>query len=250
VQRRGIRPAIASVLLLGAPIAGLIATRPAPTGRPSTWSADQIVRTACWALACACTVWLAITMLACVVTFVRVDAATAWRVAGDAPPIVRRVLQTVFAGAVAVAPLTSDTRPAPIRLHAGADGRLVEGQARIATTTSTSTSTTTSMSTTTSTTAPRASVPRPNPPVARSRPARPHPRRATVAPEHAHVVRAGDNLWSIARAEIVRVTGDARPSNVIIAAYWQRVIALNRATLRSGNPSLIFPGEIVALPTP
>ena len=64
------------------------------------------------------------------------------------------------------------------------------------------------------------------------------------------MVRTGDNLWSIARAEIVRTTGDAHPSDAVIAAYWQRVIALNRATLRSGNPSLIFPGEIVALPTP
>jgi len=76
------------------------------------------------------------------------------------------------------------------------------------------------------------------------------PRAVAAPPEHAHVVRAGDNLWSIARAEVVRATGDARPGDAIIAAYWQRVIALNRATLRSGNPSLIFPGEIVALPTP
>ena len=82
------------------------------------------------------------------------------------------------------------------------------------------------------------------------RTARPQPRRVAVAPEHAHVVRTGDNLWSIARTEIVRTTGDAHPSDAVIAAYWQRVIALNRATLRSGNPSLIFPGEIVALPTP
>ena len=59
----------------------------------------------------------------------------------------------------------------------------------------------------------------------------------------------GDNLWSIARAEIVRTTGDAHPSDAVIAEYWQRVIVLNRATLRSGNPSLIFPGEIVAMPT-
>jgi hypothetical protein len=47
----------------------------------------------------------------------------------------------------------------------------------------------------------------------------------------------------------VRTTGVAHPTDAVIAEYWERVVALNRATLRSGNPSLIFPGEIVALPT-
>jgi nucleoid-associated protein YgaU len=201
------------------------------------------VRTACWGLACACTAWLAIAMLSCVLAFVRVDAAAALRVAGVAPPIARRVFQTVFAGAVAVAPVTSDTVPPPIRLHAGADGRLVDGHTRIAATT---TSTTTSTTTTMSPEPPVSPQPQPAPP---ARVARPQPRGVAVAPEHAHVVRRGDNLWSIARAEIVRATGVAHPSDAVIAEYWQRVIALNRATLRSGNPSLIFPGEIVALPT-
>ena len=242
MRRRSIGPLVASVVLVAAPIAVLIATR--PTRRPPTWSADQVVRTACWGLACVCTAWLAITMLSCVVAFVRVDAAAALRVAGVAPPIVRRVLQTVFAGAVAVAPMTSDTAPPPIRLHAGADGRLVDGRTHVAATTrSTTTSTTTTMPP-----APPVSVPPPGP-APPARVARPQPRRVAVAPEHAHVVRTGDNLWSIARTEIVRTTGDAHPSDAVIAAYWQRVIALNRATLRSGNPSLIFPGEIVALPT-
>jgi nucleoid-associated protein YgaU len=61
------------------------------------------------------------------------------------------------------------------------------------------------------------------------------------------VVRRGDNLWVIARDELVRRTG-AKPDVVQIARYWRAVIEANRATLRSGNPSLIFPGEIVALP--
>jgi nucleoid-associated protein YgaU len=65
--------------------------------------------------------------------------------------------------------------------------------------------------------------------------------------ERAHVVRAGDNLWRIAETELTRATGGA-PAESDIARYWQRVIAANRTTLRSGDPSLILPGEVVTLP--
>ena len=51
-------------------------------------------------------------------------------------------------------------------------------------------------------------------------------------------------------AEVSRATGSNRPTDAQIAPYWQRVITANQSTLRSGNPSLIFPGEIVTLPTP
>jgi nucleoid-associated protein YgaU len=68
------------------------------------------------------------------------------------------------------------------------------------------------------------------------------------AAERHHVVVAGDNLWAIAAAELTRVTGDPDPSDAVIVPYWQRVIAANRASLRSGDPSLIHPGETVVLP--
>ena len=61
------------------------------------------------------------------------------------------------------------------------------------------------------------------------------------------VVRPGDNLWLIARARLEHVSG-VRPTDAQVARYWSAVIAANRATLRSGDPSLIYPGEIVALP--
>jgi hypothetical protein len=57
-----------------------------------------------------------------------------------------------------------------------------------------------------------------------------------------HVVVRGDNLWSIAAAHL----GAHRAADV--APYWQRVVDANRATLRSGDPSLIYPGEHVTLP--
>lgn len=60
----------------------------------------------------------------------------------------------------------------------------------------------------------------------------------------------GDNLWTIARDHLARVT-NRRPSDLSdheIATYWLRVIAVNRSALRSGNPDLIFPGELIMLP--
>ena len=66
--------------------------------------------------------------------------------------------------------------------------------------------------------------------------------------ERIHVVVPGDNLWQIARAEVARASGTYQPSDAQIAPYWHKVVAENRTTLRSGDPSLIFPGEVVELP--
>ena len=61
-----------------------------------------------------------------------------------------------------------------------------------------------------------------------------------------HRVVPGDNLWSIAEMHLLaqnEVIGDPE-----IARYWLRVIEHNRARLRSGDPDLIYPGEVVTLP--
>ena len=76
---------------------------------------------------------------------------------------------------------------------------------------------------------------------------RPPPAPAPVS-ARTHVVVPGDNLWRIATEELVRVSGVARPSDAAIVPYWRAVVEQNRATLRSGDPSLIYPGEIVTLP--
>ena len=61
-----------------------------------------------------------------------------------------------------------------------------------------------------------------------------------------HVVQVGDNLWVIARDQ-VRTSG-RRLSTGEVAAYWLRLIEANQDGLRSGDPDLLFPGELLVLP--
>ncbi|MCP4306751.1 MAG: LysM peptidoglycan-binding domain-containing protein [bacterium] len=60
-----------------------------------------------------------------------------------------------------------------------------------------------------------------------------------------YTVVAGDSLWAIALREVGQgADGDA----AAVTSYWRQVMAANRTTLRSGDPNLIYPGEIVTLP--
>jgi hypothetical protein len=65
-----------------------------------------------------------------------------------------------------------------------------------------------------------------------------------------HKVAPGENLWQIARSHLANATrrDAAEIGTREVAAYWLRVLAANRARLRSGNPDLIYPGEYVRLP--
>jgi nucleoid-associated protein YgaU len=60
----------------------------------------------------------------------------------------------------------------------------------------------------------------------------------------------GDNLWTISRDHLAAATNrrSSELSDHEIARYWLRVIAVNRASLRSGNPDVIFPGELIMFP--
>jgi hypothetical protein len=74
----------------------------------------------------------------------------------------------------------------------------------------------------------------------------PIPTAIPPAPPDRQTVQWGDNLWTIAAGHLAD-TGVVR-SNSQIAPYWRALVQDNRASLRSGNPDLIFPGESVVLP--
>ncbi len=65
---------------------------------------------------------------------------------------------------------------------------------------------------------------------------------------HSVTVRRGDHLWSLSEHHLSRVLGRSDLGDHEIARYWVRVIEANRGTIRSGNPDLIYPGEVIVLP--
>lgn len=111
-------------------------------------------------------------------------------------------------------------------------------------TTTTTPASSTSTSTTTSTPPPSPGTPLP-PSAPQGRPSALRP-----APER-HEVVAGDNLWAIAESHLAEATGRSPESltEAEVAAYWLALMEANEGRLRSGNPNLIFPGEIVICPT-
>ena len=60
---------------------------------------------------------------------------------------------------------------------------------------------------------------------------------------HQVVVEPGDHLWKISARQLQGLESDAA-----IAPYWRNVIAQNLPDLRSGDPNLIYPGEVVTMP--
>ena len=58
------------------------------------------------------------------------------------------------------------------------------------------------------------------------------------------VVEPGDHLWKISARHLSEVRNEA-PASADIAPYWRRVIENNTPRLRSGDPDLIYPGEVI-----
>ena len=74
-------------------------------------------------------------------------------------------------------------------------------------------------------------------PVSTTTPTDPQPETDSV------VVARGDHLWKIS----ARHLGQDADSHDI-APYWHEVVEVNTPRLRSGDPDLIYPGEVVQLP--
>jgi LysM repeat protein len=94
---------------------------------------------------------------------------------------------------------------------------------------------------------PPAAPPPPADPVTPDLPTTPVP--APVAAAGTYVVGPGDSLWVIAARH---VAGPGRNVAVVpaneIAPYWNLLIERNGPHLRSGDPNLIFPGEVIEVP--
>ncbi len=81
----------------------------------------------------------------------------------------------------------------------------------------------------------------------------PAPSDKGSAPEPAvrtYRVRPGDNLWTVAEGHLADRTGraDGEVGLDEVRAYWLRLVEANRPRLASGDPDLIYPGEILVLP--
>jgi hypothetical protein len=69
--------------------------------------------------------------------------------------------------------------------------------------------------------------------------------------ELSHRVEDGENLWALSAERLAASTGreEQELSNREVHAYWVRVVEANRGELDSGDPSVIYPGESVVLPS-
>ncbi len=61
------------------------------------------------------------------------------------------------------------------------------------------------------------------------------------------VVERGDHLWKIS-ARYLGEQYQRKATNEEITPFWREVIEVNLESLRSGDPDLIYPGEVVRLP--
>ena len=199
-------------LLACACLGVLVVARPPLT--QTVWSCgDDLALAVAWVVALAASGWLFVATGACVVALGFSRPRLARRISPVLPVGLRRLVEVAIVGACVALPALPAQAVTPPRVSAVVDDQPVVRAPE----------------------APR-SVPAPTTAIV------PPPQ----VPQHT-IVRAGDSLWLIARASLTHSTG-RRPGDTEVAHYWRAVIAANRPTLRSGDPSLIYPGEIVVLP--
>ncbi len=62
-----------------------------------------------------------------------------------------------------------------------------------------------------------------------------------------YVIVAGDNFWAIAESRLSHHLGRAAGPGEI-TPYWVELVKANERSIQSGNPDLVFPGEVIVLP--
>ena len=62
------------------------------------------------------------------------------------------------------------------------------------------------------------------------------------------MVQPGDHLWKISQVHLDRKLGRTANEDEV-APFWRTVIDANTGRLHSGDPDLIYPGEVVILPS-
>ncbi len=216
-------------------LAALVAYRPG-LGSHFWAHGDDLALAATWLVAVVAAAWLLLTTSACVIALGLGRPRLALVLTPTFPSGIRRLVEVaIVAACVAIPALPAGAAtPSPSSIPVLADQPVVREPTAPAPT----------PTFTTTPTAPHAVTPATTSTTSTTTPPRPTPAATTRSRV---VVRPGDNLWTVARAALTP-TSARRPTETEVARYWHLVIAANRATLRSGNPSLIFPGEIVALP--
>jgi LysM repeat protein len=244
-------------ILSGVTVAALVYLGPGPG---AFGTGEEIALVGAWGLALAAALWLFAVSSCCGLALRRGRVRTARRCAALMPRTLRRGVELAIVTSAIVAsavpahgitdePIVRTPRPAstpastprPTSTTPAATAAPTPPSTRprpVSTTASPTTTPPATTAPTTPTSTPLADVPRPEVDAPSPAP----PARPSIGTPY--VVQPGDNLWLIAQRTLEQ---RARPARELVA-YWHAVIEANASTLRSGDPNLIYPGEVITLP--
>ncbi|MGI8684325.1 MAG: LysM peptidoglycan-binding domain-containing protein [Acidimicrobiales bacterium] len=157
--------------------------------------------------------------------------------APDGPPTMRRLPAAAPEGG----DLPSSTTTAPTEATSTTSAPATGAPA-----TSSAPSTTSTSAPTTSPPTSRATGDSARPPAATATPAR----SPAAAAGRTWRVQPGDHFWSVAE-RVLAEAWQRGPTDAEVDPYWRALVDANRAVLRDpGNADLLFPDQVIAVPTP